>query len=77
MTTASGAFDTPGSEMEAVALFYGSNAVVAINGDYPDDFHKHGYGYNIRQGILYRNNLDDPERFKCQLMDVLLGRKEL
>ena len=70
--TASGAFDTPGSEMEAVALSYGSNAVVAINGDYPDDFHKHGYGYNIRQGILYRNNLDDPERFKCQLMDVLL-----
>ena len=68
----SGAFDTPGAEMEAVALSYGCNAVVAINGDYPDDFNKQGYGYNIRQGILYRNNLDSPERYKCQLMDVLL-----
>ena len=70
--SSSGAFDTPGAEMEAVSLSYGCNAVVAINGDYPDDFNKQGFGYNIRQGILYRNNLDDPNRKKSQLMDVLL-----
>lgn len=70
--SATGAFDTPGAEMDAVSLAYGSNAVVAINGDYPDDFNKQGYGYNIRQGMLIRNNLDTSTRYKAQLMDVLL-----
>ena len=46
-------------------------AVVAINGDYYNGTERKQKAFTIRQGVLYRDNLD-PEGKGSKLMDVLL-----
>ena len=48
------------------------NAVLAVNGDYNNAADKHGMGYIIRQGIMYRNHLEEEDTTYGRLMDVLL-----
>ena len=47
------------------------NAVVGLNGDYANGMEKYEFGYVVRQGVLYRNNLDTPGRWNSHVMDVL------
>ena len=68
----SGAFDTAG-EMDSLRLASRArNAVVVINGDFWNSSEKKGLGYIVRQGILYKNNLDEGGKKTSRLMDVLL-----
>lgn len=48
------------------------NAVVGMNGDFVHGTEKYDFGYVIRQGVLYRNNLDTAGRWNSHLMDLLL-----
>lgn len=48
------------------------NAVVGLNGDYANGTEKYDFGYVVRQGILYRDNLDEAGKWNSHLMDVLL-----
>ncbi len=66
-----GAFDSY-SEMDGILLSDSTDAVVAINGDFWNSAEKRGLGYIIRQGILYKDNLDTPGRRDSRMMDVLL-----
>ena len=60
------------STEEAMGLAKKSKAVVAINGDYYTDNSRKGFGFVIRQGKLYLNNLDVPGKKTSRLADVLL-----
>lgn len=48
------------------------NAVVAINGDYPFGNEKRNLGFIVRQGILFRNNLEPADLAESRLMDILI-----
>ena len=48
------------------------NAILGLNGDFVNGTEKRDFGYVIRQGVLYRNNLDTAGRWDSHLMDVLL-----
>ena len=67
----SGGFDTTG-QMTAMNLTKRSNAVLAINGDYFNSSERRGWGFILREGTLYRNNLDTAGRADSCLLDVLL-----
>jgi len=69
--TMDGAFSRAG-KMTAMNLTERSNAVLAINGDLFNSSERKGFGYAIRQGRLYRDNLDTPGRWNSKLMDLLL-----
>lgn len=47
------------------------NAVVAMNGDFPAADEKDGYGYTIRMGSLYQDNLQPEGRWNFKRMDIL------
>ena len=69
--SASGTF-LRSAEMDGVMLCRLVNAVVGLNGDFTFGMEKKGFGYYIRQGALYRDNLDTPGHWLCKIMDVLL-----
>lgn len=70
-TVSAGGFDTSNvSDGERLASRV--NAVLAVNGDYYNSAEKHGMGYVIRQGILYRDHLEEAESTYGRLMDVLV-----
>lgn len=48
------------------------HAVLGLNGDFVNGTEKRDYGYVVRQGVLYRDNLDTDGRWDSHLMDVLL-----
>ena len=48
------------------------NAVVGLNGDFVNGTEKRDYGYVVRQGVLFRDNLDTAGRWNSRLMDVLV-----
>ena len=48
------------------------NAVLGLNGDFVNGAEKRDFGYVVRQGVLYRDNLDTDGRWNSHLMDVLL-----
>ena len=54
------------------ALAERSRAVVALNGDYYDSTERKSRGFILRQGTLFRNNLDEPGPWDARFMDVLL-----
>ena len=64
----SGAVDSDSAELRAETLFDRSSAVAMISGDFWGSAEKHGFGYIVRQGILFRDNLDEVN----YLMDVLV-----
>ncbi len=68
----SGTFDSENAELRAESLFSRSSAVVMINGEFWGSSEKRGLGYIVRQGILFRDNLDEAGRWNSRLMDVLL-----
>lgn len=47
------------------------NAVIGLNGDFVNGTEKLDFGYVIRQGVLFRDNLDTAGRWNSHLMDVL------
>ena len=47
------------------------NAVLGLNGDFVNGTEKLDFGYVVRQGVLFRNNLDTAGRWNSHLMDVL------
>ncbi len=57
--------------LDALWLARRMNAVVAVNGDYYNSRERGGFAYTVRQGVLYRDNLDERERRKSKRMDVL------
>ena len=59
-------------QFDAERLADRSNAVLAINGDYYSSSEKRGLGYIVRQGILYQNNLERPDKNEPLLMDILV-----
>ena len=67
----SGSFEKA-AQRRAEALAERSKAVLALNGDYFEDTPRKGRGYIVRQGILYRNKLDEPGYNTARFMDVLL-----
>ena len=70
-TIAAGGYDSY-MQMDGVTLSRSVNAVFAINGDYYNSSERYGKGYILRQGQLYRNNLDIANRWDSKMMDVLL-----
>ncbi len=66
-----GSFENP-QQRDALELAAETNAVLAINGDNWSGKDAGGYGYIVRQGILYRNNLSKAFSTETPLMDVLL-----
>lgn len=60
------------AEMDGVALCRMLNAVVGLNGDFTFGTEKKGFGYYVRQGALYKDNLDTPGHWLCMIMDILL-----
>ena len=68
----SGAFDSENAELRAETLFDRSSAVVMISGDFWGSAEKRGLGYIVRQGVLFRDSLDDGGRWDSRLMDVLV-----
>ena len=71
----SGAFDSENAELRAETLFDRSSAVVMISGDFWGSAEKRGLGYIVRQGVLFRDSLDDGGRWDSRLMDVLILNK--
>ena len=69
--SASGTF-LRSAEMDGVALCTLLNAVVGLNGDFTFGAEKKGYGYYMRQGALYRDQLDVPGHWQSRIMDVLI-----
>lgn len=61
-----------GSAEDALTLAKKSRGVVVINGDYYTDNSRKGFGFIIRQGGLYLNNLDEAGKKSSRLADVLL-----
>ena len=70
-TVSAGGFDSSATA-EGTRLSARVNAVLAINGDYYSSAEKSGFGYIVRQGITYRNNLETENYYQARLMDVLL-----
>lgn len=68
----SGAFDSENAELRAETLFDRSSAVVMISGDFWGSAEKRGLGYIVRQGTLFKDNLDEGGRWDSRLMDVLV-----
>ena len=68
----SGAFDSENAELRAETLFDRSSAVVMISGDFWGSAEKRGLGYIVRQGILFKDSLDEGGRWDSRLMDVLV-----
>ena len=66
-----GAFDSTGS-LTVGTLAKRLNAVLALNGDYYGSSERRGRGFILRQGTLYRNNLDLPWDGTSSLIDILL-----
>ncbi len=60
------------SEEDAYSLSKKSKAVLALNGDFYTDASRRGFGYIVRQGTIYQNNLDTEGRWDSRLPDVLL-----
>ena len=69
--SASGTF-LRSAEMDGVALCTLLNAVIGLNGDFTFGVEKKGFGYYMRQGALYKDNLDTPGHWLCKIMDILL-----
>ena len=67
-----GEFDSETAEQRADRLFQRSQAVAMIGGDFWSSAEKKGFGFIVRQGVLYRNNLDQYRSDGCRLMDVLI-----
>ncbi len=70
-TLSAGGFDSS-AQMDAMRLCQRSQAVVAINGDFFASSERRGKGFVIRQGEMFRNNLDTAGRWDSKMMDVLL-----
>ena len=68
----SGAFDSENAELRAETLFERSSAVAMISGDFWGSAEKRGFGYIVRQGVLFKDNLDEGGRRDSRLMDVLV-----
>ena len=68
----SGAFDSENAELRAETLFDRSSAVAMISGDFFGSAEKRGLGYIVRQGVLFKDNLDEGGRRDSRLMDVLI-----
>lgn len=60
------------AEMDGVALCTLLNAVVGLNGDFTFGVEKKGFGYYVRQGALYKDNLDTDDHWHAKLMDILI-----
>ena len=60
------------AEMDGVVLCNLLNAVIGLNGDFTFGTEKKGFGYYVRQGSLYRDQLDTPGHWLCMIMDILL-----
>ena len=60
------------AEMDGVALCTLLNAVIGLNGDFTFGVEKKGFGYYMRQGALYKDNLDIPNRWNSKCMDILI-----
>ena len=60
------------AEMDGVTLCTLLNAVVGLNGDFTFGTEKKGFGYYMRQGTLYKDQLDTPGHWLCMIMDILL-----
>ena len=69
--TDSGSFER-NAQRRPEALAERSKAVVALNGDYYDSSERKSRGLILRQGQLFRNNLDEPGPSDARFMDVLL-----
>ena len=70
-TLSAGGFDS-NYQMDAMRLCKRSQAVLAINGDFYSSDERKGKGFIIRQGEMFRNNLDTAGRWDSKMMDVLL-----
>lgn len=71
-SAARGDFSNKYATRDGMELCGKLNAVVGLNGDYANGTEKYDFGYIIRQGVLYRDNLDTPGKWNSHLMDVLL-----
>ena len=60
------------AEMDGVALCTMLNAVVGLNGDFTFGVEKKGFGYYVRQGALYKDNLGILGRWSSKVMDILI-----
>ena len=69
--SASGTF-LRSAEMDGVTLCSLLNAVIGLNGDFTFGVEKKGFGYYMRQGVLYKDNLDTPGHWLCMIMDILI-----
>ena len=59
-------------QKDGVELCRRINAVLGLNGDFVHGVEKYDFGYVIRQGVLYRDNLDTAGKWNSHLMDVLM-----
>lgn len=66
-----GSFERAG-QMTVQTFLGRSKPVLALNGDFYDSSERIGLGYIVRQGTLFRNNLDTSALGTGRLMDVLL-----
>ena len=71
-SAARGDFTNKYATRDGMELCSKLNAVIGLNGDYANGTEKYDFGYVIRQGVLYRDNLDTPGKWNSHLMDVLL-----
>ena len=71
-SAAKGDFTNKYATRDGMELCSKVNAVIGLNGDYANGTEKYDFGYTVRQGILYRDNLDTAGRWNSHLMDVLL-----
>ncbi len=67
----SGSFETSGT-LSVGTLAKRINAVLALNGDYYDSSERRGRGFILREGMLYKNQLELPWDGGSALIDVLL-----
>lgn len=69
-SAAKGDFKSKGTR-DGVELCRILNAVLGLNGDFVNGTEKLDFGYVVRQGVLFRDNLDTAGRWNSHLMDVL------
>ena len=69
-SAAKGDFKSKGTR-DGVELCGILNAVLGLNGDFVNGTEKLDFGYVVRQGVLFRDNLDTAGRWNSHLMDVL------
>lgn len=60
------------AQRDGVELCNALNALVGLNGDFVNGTEKLDFGYVVRQGVLFRDNLDTAGRWNSRLMDVLV-----